>query len=93
VTRFLRTDQSDGASEVLAMVAVERDSDGAQLGRYVQVMSGPEVGDDFVGLFDLDGDRVELWNVSWEIVEPTDFERAEILEGWCHGNTTVEVLS
>lgn len=67
VLRWVRTDQSDGASEILTLVQIDGDS---QL--RIEICAGPEIGDDFVGLYDLDGDQIQLGNCSWEAVDESE---------------------
>lgn len=59
-------------SEVLTLVRVDGHD-----GLFVQVTSGDEVGDDFVGLYDLDGDSVDLGNCEWSLVEDMPAEEIE----------------
>jgi hypothetical protein len=58
----------------------------------VQITSGPEVGDDFVGLYTLDGDQVETGNGwTWEIVDQAPAEVINAIEtGWETGTSVVE---
>jgi hypothetical protein len=79
--RFTRSDSwVQGASEVLAIVRVTDrygavvtstiagDGDAVEFPYLVQVTSGPEDGDDFVGLYYLDGGRAQIGNGwTWEI--------------------------
>lgn len=89
--RFTRTDSNDGASEILTIVHV--DGDPADLFR-VEVCAGPEVGDDFVGLYDLDGDQIRLGNAEWEAAEDVPDDVIEAVElGWESGTNTVKRLS
>lgn len=56
-----RTDD-DGATDYLTVVQLDGRDD-----YYVQVTTGPSEGDDFVGLYDLDGDQVTstgTWSVA-----------------------------
>jgi hypothetical protein len=86
--RWTRTDQSDGASEILTIVRIDGQTD-----LCVEVCAGPEVGDDFVGLYDLDGDQLTLGNCSWEAVDASEVP-AEVVTSietdWEHGSTIVE---
>lgn len=102
--RFTRTDRD--ASEVLAIVRAEdkhgnvitssfADHNEDQSPEYpylVQITSGPDVGDDFVGLYTLDGDRVETGNGwTWEIVDEAPVEVIEEIEtAWATGTSVVE---
>jgi hypothetical protein len=61
--RWVRTDQSDGASEVLLLC--RRDADGTPV---IQVTTGLDVGADFVGLYALDGSLLQSGNVTWTVV-------------------------
>lgn len=93
--RFLHTDYRDGASEVLTLVRLVagpfadkqftcRDLDGAEYPYLVQIATGPEPDDDFVGLYDLDGDQVDPGNMAeWEIVTHAPAEViAQIESSW-----------
>jgi hypothetical protein len=88
--RWTRTDQSDGAHEILTIVRIEGQPD-----LCVEVCAGPEIGDDFVGLYDLDGDQLTTGNCSWEAVDacevPADVV-STIETDWEHGTTVVERL-
>ena len=87
----------DGASECLRLVTVDN---GDQFycddleGDYpylVQVTSGPNVGDDFVGVFDLDGGEVNLPSgQSWTLVSREAVPEevlAQIEVGWDNAET------
>jgi hypothetical protein len=50
--RWTRTDQSDGALEILTIVRIEGQTD-----LCVEVCAGPDIGDDFVGLPPSAGER------------------------------------
>lgn len=89
--RFTRTDRSDGASEVLTLVKltsgplagkrfVSQDLDGREYPYLVQITTGPDVGDDFVGLYDLDGDKVDVGNADWVTVAEAPAEVIEQIE-------------
>jgi hypothetical protein len=81
--RWNRTDFTDGASEVLTLCQLEGDY-------VIQVTSGPNVGDDFVGLYDLDGDGIQLGNFSWEVATDAPSELlAEVEQNWESGTTCV----
>jgi hypothetical protein len=73
--QFRRIDRSDNASEVLSLVkptdpaalfaCAELDQ---HLPYLVQITTGTEPGDDFVGLYDLDGDKVDQFHIGeWEL--------------------------
>ncbi len=92
--RWTRTDQSDGAHEILTIVRIDGQTD-----LCVEVCAGPEIGDDFVGLFDLDGEQLTLGNCSWDAVDASEVPsevRAEVVTtietDWEHGSTIVERL-
>jgi hypothetical protein len=91
VVRFLREDL-DGSSEVLTVVRLDEDADLA-----IEVCAGPNVGDDFVGIYDLDGEQIPFPGAgSWSVVdgaELTEQEIADIEEGWATGTTTVTRLA
>lgn len=57
----------------------------------IQITSGPDMGDDFVGLYTLDGDRVELGNGwTWEVVGEAPIEVVNAIEtGWETGTSVV----
>jgi hypothetical protein len=88
--RFRRTDQSDGASEILTVVRLDGETDLS-----IEICAGPEIGDDFVGLYDLDGEQMNLGKASWEAVDaaevPTDVIEA-IETDWESGSNIVERL-
>ena len=98
--RFLRTDRGE-ASEVLTLVKITdgrlaghgfpcADLDGATYPYLVQITTGPETGDDFVGLYDLDGGRVDAANCDWEIVTEAPAEVvAQIERRWKSGASVV----
>jgi hypothetical protein len=97
VPRFTRTD-SDDASEVLTVVKLtsgklfaSQDLDGREYPYLVQITTGPDVGDDFVGLYDLDGDKVDVGNADWVTVAEAPAEVIEQIEsGWESGSNVVE---
>ena len=72
--RYRRTDSSDGASEILTVVRIDGESDFV-----IEICSGPGIGDDFVGLYDLDGDQLRTGNCSWEVVDESEVP-AEVIE-------------
>lgn len=75
----------DGASETLRVVRLD---DGGQ--RCVQITTGPELGDDFVGLYDFDGDQIPLGNATWTAVRATAAEVRRIERDWETGLSVVE---
>jgi len=85
-TQFRRTDEYDGASEILTVVHLESGC------LAIQVTTGPEIGDDFAGLYDLDGEQIGYVG-GFEVAEdvPADVASA-IEENWATGNRTVERL-
>lgn len=87
--RWTRTD-TDGASEILTLVKIDgRD------GLCVEICAGPEVGDDFVGLYDLDGDQLSLGNCTWEAVDASEIPAAIVenfASDWESGSSTVTRL-
>lgn len=93
---WTRTD-TDGASEVLRLVVldggekfVSSDLEGAEYPYLVQITSGPDAGDDFVGLYDLDGDEIAFANRTWELASEAPVDVIEQIEsGW--GNNTSAV--
>lgn len=86
--RWKRTDQSDGASEILTIVRIDGD-----FRYYVEICSGPNVGDDFVGLYTLEGDQVRLSNCSWEVVSNPPREIiVQIETDWESGSNVIERL-
>lgn len=87
--RWTRTGD-DGASEILTIVRVDGRSDLA-----VEICAGSEVGDDFVGLYDLDGDQITTGNCSWEAVDANEVgpEIVETIEtDWELGTSVVARL-
>ena len=99
--QFTRTDRSDGASEVLTLVKLtsgplagksftSQDLDGREYPYLVQITTGADVGDDFVGLYDLDGDKVDVGNAEWVTVAKVPAEVIEQIEnGWESGSNVV----
>lgn len=99
--RFTRRDQSDDASEVLTLVRI---TDGHLAGKsfgcadlegqypyLVQVTTGPELGDDYVGLYTLDGDQIDAAGCAWDVVKEAPAEVIEQVEtGWERGTSVVE---
>lgn len=89
--------ETDGASEVLRLVVLDdgakfvcAELDGAEYPYLVQVTAGPGPGDDFVGLYDLDGERVEIVNREWELATDAPPEVIDQIErGWESGTSTV----
>ena len=58
----------------------------------VQVTTGPDVGDDFVGLYDLDGEEIRVANASWTVAPAAEIPAAVIEaveEGWASGSYVV----
>lgn len=89
--RWTRTDSSDGAHEILTLV--RRDETGDVV---VQVTTGPDVGDDFVGLYDLDGERLQLGNETWEVIGEDEVSPeliAEVEGNWECGSSVVTRLA
>lgn len=91
--RFLRTDLD--ASEVLTVVRFDRSAPKHLAGTLaIQITSGPEVGDDFVGLYTLDGDRIDTGNYSWSIVTRLSLAKIETIRSdWETGTSSVEALT
>jgi hypothetical protein len=97
----MRTDRSDDASEVLTLVRLtsgrlagkgfaSQDLDGREYPYLVQVTTGPDMGDDFVGLYDLDGDKIDVGNADWVAVGKAPAEVIEQIEnGWESGSSVV----
>jgi hypothetical protein len=83
--RWTRTE--DGASETLTVVRVD-----GQDALAIQITTGPETGDDFVGLYDLDGDQLETANCAWGIVDASEIP-ADVIESierdWESGTSVV----
>lgn len=101
--RFTRTDRD--ASEVLALVRAEdkagkvitssfsdaNENQGPEYPYLVQITSGPDVGDDFVGLYTLDGDQLDPHGWTWEIVSEAPAEVVDQIEtSWESGTSVVE---
>ncbi len=62
----------------------------------VQVTTGADAGDDFVGLYDLDGDQIQLGNETWTVVgkdEVSPDTIAEVEGNWECGLSVVTRLS
>ena len=91
--RWTRT-ACDGASEILTLVRL--DSETRLCGDLaIEICAGPEVGDDFVGLYSLDGDQLNLGNASWSAVEEARVSRrlvSRIARDWESGTSTVTRL-
>lgn len=96
--QWKRTDLHDGASEVLRLVVQQPAQQYfcSELGReypyLLQVSTGPDLGDDLVGLFDLDGNQVPLPSGStWEVCTEAPPEVLEHIEAaWECGLNVVE---
>ena len=89
--RWTRTDPSDGAHEILTLV--RRDAVG---GVVVQVTTGADAGDDFVGLYDLDGDQIQLGNETWTVLAEDEVSPdtvAEVVGNWECGSSVVTRIS
>ena len=86
--RLVRSDLGDGASEVLTLVKIN-----GLDGYYVEVCAGPEAGDDFVGLYSLDGDALPSFDYTWERAELVPAWALEAVEhGWESGSNRVTRL-
>lgn len=84
--RWIRTD--DGVSEILTVVRVDGDEK-----YYVEICAGPNVGDDFVGLYTLDGDQIPFGNREWTTVSDPPAEVVEAIESdWESGSSVVRLL-
>jgi hypothetical protein len=86
--RWIRRDLD--SSETLTLV--RRDS--GKLA--IQITSGPDVGDDFVGLYDLDGDQIQTGSTEWTVVGDSDVSAEQIesiTEDWESGTCTIERLA
>lgn len=86
---WIREDATDGTSEWLAIVETDAGE------RLVQICTGPETGDDFVGLYYyLDGHQADCggWT-EFELVEPTPEEIDEIETSWESGRTSIVRLT
>ncbi len=85
--RWTRTDYTDGFSEVLTLCRVR--------GNYViQITSGPDVGDDFVVLYNLDRDQISLGNDTWEAVDEAPQEvLGEIEQNYKYGTWLVKRMA
>lgn len=102
--RFTRTDRADGAFEVLTLVRLTSGKfadenfpcaglDGREYPYLVEVCAGPNIGDDFIGLYDLDGEQIHPGNADWEGVTSAPNEVIEqIARGWETGTSTVARL-
>lgn len=100
-TRTDRTDRTDRTSEILTLVRLTSgarvdhgfvcaDLDGARYPYLVQITTGTEPGDDFVGLYDLDGEAIDVGNAEWEIVTEAPAEVIEQIEtSWESGSNEV----
>ena len=85
----LRWTRTDGdASEILTVVRIE-----GRVGLAVEVCAGPAIGDEFVGLYDLDGDALNLASGTWEAVDECELTTEQIESirlDWESGTSTVE---
>jgi hypothetical protein len=91
--RFLRTDITDGAEEILTIVETKTPFFCSALERKTHYLVQVTQDDDFAGIFDLDGDAI-FQNLDWAIADdiPPDVVEA-VEEGWATGNYTVEELA
>lgn len=89
--QFLRTDLSDGAEEILTICRLDGGATraaeclGGRSPFVVQITTDTAQGGDFIGLYDLDGDKIESSRVSWEVADDADIPGAvvdAILSGW-----------
>ena len=96
--RWTRTDQSDDATETLALVVADSGKPYycAELGRETPYLVQVTTGDDRVGLYDLDGDRIDSAQVgSWELATgeiPADVIE-QIESGWETGTSVVQRIA
>ena len=81
----------DGSSEVLTVVRIDGCSE-----LCVEVAAGPEIGDDFVGLYDMNGAQIQTPDCSWEAVDEGEIP-STVIEGfplnWERGNSTITRLT
>ena len=87
--RWTRTE--DDASEVLTLVRLDTGD------LAIQITTGPETGDDFVGLYNVDdGDQIPVASREWTVVgdrEVTPEQIEEIAGGWENGTARVERIA
>lgn len=101
IVQFKRTDRGDEAGEVLSIVKVAHDYFCSDLDEHypllVQITTVADPGDDFVGLYDLDGERVDSAHVGeWELARASEVPIEvidQITRGWESGTSTVERLA
>lgn len=101
--QFTRTDLLDGACETLTFVCAQDSHGDAITSSYVnedensltivpyliQITTGPVVGDDFVGLYTLDGDPVCSIGWSWEAAAEVPADVVAVVESTWAGETSV----
>lgn len=100
--RFARSDND--SFEILSLVQITdghlagknftcSDLDDAEYPYLVQITTDDTPDADFVGLYDLDdldGDKVDVWNCSWELVSEAPEEViVQIEQGWASGTSHV----
>lgn len=97
--RFIRKDMTDGAIETLTICRLDTgvffaDCLEAESPYVVQIEAGtPDDLGDFVGLYDLDGERIEQ-RCTWEVASDVPAEvREAVEEGWASGSNTVEPVA
>lgn len=97
--QWTRTDVPD-ASETLRLVRFDSGLTGycADLDRetpyFIQITTGPGTGDDLVGLYDLDGERLDGAQFgSWDVVPASEDVPADVIDqietGWDGGTAIV----
>jgi hypothetical protein len=91
--QFERSDCGDGATEVLTVCRI--DAPHPLAGELVIQVEAGRASDserDFVGLYDLDGDALDVGNSTWSIVRPEELSAekiADIEASWETGTSTV----
>jgi hypothetical protein len=81
-------------SEVLTLVRIDDCPYPTCVGEFaIQVTTGPDDGDDFVGLYTIDGDELTTYGrYSWPVVDADDLTESrlqEIANDWATGSSFV----
>jgi hypothetical protein len=78
------------STEILTLVRIDGETE-----IRIEICAGPEIGDDFVGLYALDGDQLQLDNCSWDAVDASEVPAEVIITietDWECGSCRVERL-
>lgn len=97
-TRFTRR-APDGAEECLTLLRLDdgmlwSEALGLETPYVVQVTACPCVGDDFVGICDLDGEKIDVSPRACKVATEAPADVVDVVEtGWATGLLVVERLS